>query len=153
MVFCRRPLEGKRNFIEFKVTMNISVRGKSSLFVGLVDRYKYRPEQLVSTFWKDSPSSFYWDIWNNKLVKIDSNGCQVGVMSGYGCGCQDFGDTTVGLQYDNKEQSLTYYKNGINHGIAFHNVPRGLYPAVDLWFESGHVEILRKSQPSIKEYL
>jgi len=33
-------------YIEFKVNMNIPCRGKSHLFVGLVDRSKYKIENL-----------------------------------------------------------------------------------------------------------
>ena len=84
-------------FIEFKVSMNIPCRGKSHLFIGLVDKSKYKYEhlsileiivRLVSTFWKDSPSSYYWDVWNTKLIKTDENGVQVGSVTGYGCICE-----------------------------------------------------------------
>ena len=81
--------------------MNIPCRGKSHLFIGLVDKSKYKYENLgrnilfliifynlVSTFWKDSPSSFYWDVWNTKLIKTDDNGIQVGSVSSYGCQCE-----------------------------------------------------------------
>lgn len=77
--------------------MNIPCRGKSHLFIGLVDRSKYKYDNLgkityitalVSTFWKDSPSSYYWDVWNTKLIKTDENGIQVGSVSGYGCNCE-----------------------------------------------------------------
>lgn len=84
------------SFVEFKVTMNIPSRGKNHLFVGLVDKSKYKQEHLsntlilisVSTFWKDSPSSFYWDIWNSKLIRTDDNGMQNSCISGYGCPCE-----------------------------------------------------------------
>ncbi len=33
-------------YIEFKVTMNIPCRGKSHLFIGLVDKSKYKYENL-----------------------------------------------------------------------------------------------------------
>lgn len=130
--------------------MNIHAQGRSNLFVGVVDRSKYRPEQLTSTYWKDSPSSFYWDVWNGKLMKIDENGVQVGVALGYGCACQSSEDETViGMEYDNKKMTLSYYKNKLSQGVAFHNVPRNMYPAIDLWFESGHVEL---GKENIKSY-
>ncbi len=78
--------------------MTMPARGKSHLFIGLVDKLKYRPEFLsklnklkfnkVSTFWKDSPGSYYWDVWNYKLIKTDENGVQTGTCSGYGCHCE-----------------------------------------------------------------
>eukprot|EP01022_Parablepharisma_sp_SALTPOND_P004910 TRINITY_DN121260_c0_g1_i1.p2 TRINITY_DN121260_c0_g1~~TRINITY_DN121260_c0_g1_i1.p2 ORF type:complete len:520 (+),score=32.50 TRINITY_DN121260_c0_g1_i1:1891-3450(+) len=154
VVFCKFPLSGSRRYVEFRVTVNIPIRSqKSSLFIGLVDKLQYQPEQLVSTFWRDSPSSFYCDIWNGKLIKIDERGRQVGMVAGYGCECQDADVNILGMMYDEQKETLSYYKNGICLGIGFHNVPKGLYPAVDLWFESGNVEILNKSQPSVKEPL
>eukprot|EP01022_Parablepharisma_sp_SALTPOND_P008440 TRINITY_DN136022_c0_g1_i1.p1 TRINITY_DN136022_c0_g1~~TRINITY_DN136022_c0_g1_i1.p1 ORF type:complete len:554 (-),score=28.75 TRINITY_DN136022_c0_g1_i1:158-1819(-) len=154
VVFCKHPFDTTRTYVEFRVTMNIHVPGRSSLFIGMVDRSKYRPEQLISTFWKDSPSSYYWDVWNGKLIKVDENGVQVGVAVGYGCPCQDSNDETViGLSYDYRNMTLRYYKNGADQGIAFHNVPKGLYPAIDLWFESGHVEIGRNGKVTGREYL
>lgn len=144
-----------RTYVEFRVAMNVRTQSKSCLFVGLVDRTKYRPSQLTSTFWRDSPSSFYWDVWNNKLVKIDENGIQAGVAGGYGCGCQDLTETRIGVCYDSRNMTITYYKDGAGQGVAFHNVPRGLCPALDMWFEAGHVEVLGSSsgKPSTKEYL
>ena len=153
VVFCKRALDNKTRYIEFKVIMNPPIRSRSSLFVGLVDRSRYRPEQLVSTFWKDSPSSYYCDVWNNKLIKIDEHGSQTGVAPGYGCECQDSEVNTVAMEYDYQKMTLSYYKNGICQGVAFHNVPNGLYPSIDLWFESGNVEILNKRQPAMKDHL
>jgi len=75
--------------------MNIPSRGKNHLFVGLVDKSKYKYEHLskfrltlVSTFWKDSPSSYYWDVWNSKIIKTDENGIQISGIGGYGCPCE-----------------------------------------------------------------
>jgi hypothetical protein len=49
-------------------------KGKSHLFIGVVDKSKYRPEYLVSTFWRDAPNSMYWDVWSTKLIKTDERG-------------------------------------------------------------------------------
>lgn len=75
--------------------MNIPSRGKNHLFVGLVDKSKYKYDHLsrktnniVSTFWKDSPSSYYWDVWNSKIIKTDENGIQTFSIGGYGCPCE-----------------------------------------------------------------
>ena len=68
-------------------------KNKSHLFVGVVDKRYYKKEHLVSTFWKDSPSSYYWDIWNTKLIITDKNGNQTGSMTGYGCSCESKGIT------------------------------------------------------------
>lgn len=55
--------------------------------------------------------------------------------------------------YNYKNKTLIFYKNGINQGIAFTKVPSGLTPSLDIWFESGTVEILRKCSPEDKIFL
>ena len=140
--------------------MNIPSRGKSHLFIGLVDKAKYKYDMLISTFWKDSPSSYYWDVWNTKLIKTDENGIQVGSVSGYGCLCEgkvahyivEY-ETKIGIKYDYKLKSVSFFKNGINQGVAFRNVPSGLTPSLDIWFESGTIEILKNSAIVEKTYI
>ena len=152
IVFGKIPLDNSNPYIEFKITINIPSRTKSHLFVGLVDKSKYRYEHLTSTFWKDSPSSYYWDVWNTKLIKTDEGGIQTGVMSGYGCACEDY-ETKLGIKYDAKNRSVSFFKNGINQGVAFRQVTSGYYPSLDIWFESGSIEILNEKAPKQKEFL
>lgn len=139
--------------------MNIPSRGKSHLFIGLVDKTKYKYDMLISTFWKDSPSSYYWDVWNTKLIKTDENGIQVGSVSGYGCQCEGNGmnkieyETKIGIKYDHRNKSVSFLKNGISQGVAFRNVPSGLTPSLDIWFESGTIEILKNTVNIEKSYI
>ena len=152
IVFCHPQLDEINNYVEFYVSMTIPCRGKSHLFLGLVKKTSYRNEQLLSTFWKDCPSSYYWDVWNTKLIKIDDNGTQVGTILGYGCQCEDY-DTKFGIKYNAKEKTVEFFKNGANLGIAFRNVPPGLNPSLDIWFESGTVEILDSREPVKKVFI
>ena len=138
--------------IEFKVIINVPYRGKSHLFLGLVNKKFYKYEHLLSTFWKDSPSSFYWDVWNTKLIKTDDNGIQVGTYTGYGCSCEEC-ETKFGIRYDYRMKTVEFFKNNANLGVAFRNVPEGLSPALDIWFESGQVEILNNTQPNDNLFL
>jgi hypothetical protein len=46
IVFCKNNLDINSPFVEFKVNMNIPCRGKSHLFIGLVDKTKYKLENL-----------------------------------------------------------------------------------------------------------
>jgi len=48
---------------------------------------------------------------------------------------------------------VSFYKNGLNQGVAFKNVPASLYPSLDLWFESGSIEILKVNSFQEKIYL
>ena len=152
IVFCHPQLDENNNYVEFDVSMTIPCRGKSHLFLGLVKKTSYRSEQLLSTFWKDCPSSYYWDVWNTKLIKIDDNGTQVGTILGYGCQCEDY-QTKFGIRYNSKEKTVEFFKNGANLGIAFRNVPPGLNPSLDVWFESGKVEIMDSREPMKKIFI
>ena len=152
IVFCKPGLDENNSYIEFKITIKTACRNKSHLFIGLVDKKKYDLSKLISTFWKDSPSSFYWDTWTTKLIKTDDKGCQVGSISGYGCQCQS-NETFLAMKYDASEKTLTYFKNGINLGVAFRNVPSGLNPSLDIWFEEGVVEIMKKGDYEEQKFL
>jgi len=59
----------------------------------------------------------------------------------------------ITILYDYKTRTLSFEKNGVNQGVAFKNVPPGLTPSLDLWFESGTVEIIKKSRKSEKIFL
>ena len=152
IVFCKPGMDEENSYIEIKVNISIPCRGKSHLFIGVVDKSKYKYEHLLSSFWKDSMSSYYWDVWNTKLIKIDENGVQVGTIFGYGCQCEEFG-TRFGIRYNQKEKTIEFFKNGANLGVAFRNVPSGMSPALDIWFESGNVEILKYTFPDNNSFL
>ena len=147
IVFCTTPLDIFNSYIEFKVRIDAIFGGKSHLFIGMVDQTKQRPESLTSTFWKDSPSSIYWDVWSLKLVSIDENGLQSGTVFGYGCKCEE-PTTRLGVLYDARNRTVSFFKNGINQGVAFTNIASGMHPSLDVWFQNGEIEILPAKYPS-----
>ncbi len=91
-----------------------------------------------------------------KLIKTDEQGTQRGVITEYGCcceskaGCESGKETRIGIYYDAHNRSVCYYKDGINQGVAFRNVASGYYPSIDIWFDSGKVEILAVKRPPSK---
>ena len=146
IVFCTPCISEENPYIEFKISIQSNNKTKNMIYAGLVDKSKYKYENLTSTYWKDCPSSNYWDISNQKLIKIDENGVQVGCSTGYGCQCQS-DDVIIGIKYDAENKTVNFYKNGVNCGIAFTNVKNNLTPSLDLWFEEGTVEIMKTNFP------
>ena len=140
VVFCKPCLDEFCPYIEFKVKIITTFKEKSQLFIGLVDKTKYKLENLSSKLWRDSPSAYYWDVWCSSLIKTNENGGTVVNMKGYGCVCME-NDTILGIKFDHVKRTISFYKNGINHGVAFRNVPAGLTPALDVWFGEGQIEI------------
>lgn len=62
-------------------------------------------------------------------------------------------ETRISIKYDYKSRCVGFYKNGVYQGTAFRNVPSGLTPSLDIWFESGTVEILKNTSVQEKIYL
>lgn len=152
IVFCKPALDVYSVYIEFKITMNVSCKGKSHLFIGLGNKSKCQPENLTSKLLRDFPNCYLWDIWNTILIKTNEYGCQIRSVKGYGCQCENF-ETRIGMKYNHKSRSLAFYKNGIYLGVAFRNIPSGLTPCLDVWFDSGTIEIINNSSCQIREFL
>ena len=138
IVFTSVPLDAGVRSVEFRVTMD--TENKFRMFLGLVDRRVYQPRYLVSLLWKEAPCSYYWDILNNKLIKTDESG-QHKCMKDYGCQCESL-DGVFGVSYDAEARTVSFYKSRICQGVAFTDVPEGLYPAIDIWFAAGTVSIV-----------
>jgi len=49
------------------------------------------------------------------------------------------------MYYDIKNKCVSFYKNQVFQGIAFSKVSPGLTPSLDIWFESGTIEILKNT--------
>ena len=152
LVFITPTMNVTNSYIEFIVTMNIPCKNKSHLYVGLVDQSKYKKQYLHSNFCKESPSVYYWDVWNKQLIKTDETGTQYTTKNGYGCDYEDY-ETKIAMEYDQENRTIRFYKNDIKFDIAFHNVPPNLTPALDVLFESGSVEITSTLKPEEKLYL
>jgi len=67
-------------------------------------------------------------------------------MTGYGCDCEDT-ETIIGIFYNSKNRTVSFYKKGISQGVAFTDVPSGLHLSVDVWLEAGTVTMLQTSYP------
>jgi Iap family predicted aminopeptidase len=62
-------------------------------------------------------------------------------------------ETRISIMYDHKSRTVSFYKNSILQGNAFRNVPAGLTPSLDIWFESGTVEIMKNTGVQDKIFL
>lgn len=120
--------------------MCINWKDQSHLYIGLIDKSNIKTEDIPNFNFKTAPSIYYWDVWQLTLYKNDSEGNLENSAIGYGCQCTGF-DVLLGIKYDYKQRTISFYKNSINLGIAFKNVPSGLTPIIDLGFESGTVQL------------
>lgn len=143
------PLTKKSPYIEFKINLAASTHNLH-IFIGAVDRSRYRPSQLF-TLCSDAYMSWFWEVWNCKLIRTDENGVQ-STANHYGCECEDE-ETILGMYYDELRRTISYYKNGICQGVAFSNVPAGMYPCIVVWFEAGSVTLLQNLYPKQLQFI
>ena len=139
IVLACRPLSADHPSIEFQVETSDS---ELKLFLGLVDRKEYSSAYLTSLQWREAPSSYHWNVQRHELVKTDSSGAFT-THSHYGCACEAGPKCSLGIVFDPRLRTLAFSKNRISQGTAFTEVPEGLFPVVDLWFEAGTVAILQ----------
>lgn len=152
MAITSLPLSHRHAYVEFLISISDSSQsGESHVFIGVVDRSKYSTSRLQSNKWKEAPSSYFWDIWSSKLIRIDENGSPT-TGKGYGCSCED-NESEIGIYYDYKAATLSFYKDGLCQGVAFTGVPAGLHPAIDVWFDQGTVTIKQTKRPQPKIYM
>ena len=152
IVFLKPKMNIFNSYVEFKIDLSIPCKNKNHLYIGLVDETKYKKSYLESTLWKDSPCSFYWDAWSGKLIKIDENGNQISCINGYGC---EFNENEIkyAIEYNQINRTVSFYRNDVNLGIAFHNVQPNLTPSIDIWFECGKIQITNSKEANVKIYL
>ncbi len=152
IVFLKPKMNIFNSYVEFKIDLSIPCKNKNHLYIGLVDETKYKKSYLESTLWKDSPCSFYWDAWSGKLIKIDENGNQILCKNGYGC---EFNENEIkyAIEYNQINRTVSFYRNDVNLGIAFHNVQPNLTPSIDIWFECGKIQITNSKEANVKIYL
>ena len=141
------------SYFEFKVNINSNAsKNYSHLLIGLVDSNKFTKN--IYMFFKNSPSIFYWDIYKGELYKNDENGKKIATKNNYGCKYMNFeSEIKFGILYNQENRTVSFYKNNINFGIAFHNVPPNLNPTLEICFENGKIQILDAVEPEDKIYL
>ena len=152
IVFMKPKMNVFNSFVEFKIDISIPSKNKNHLYIGLVDETKYKKNYLQSTFWKDSPCSYYWDTCSKKLIKIDEFGKQMLNKNGYGCEFEG-NENKYAIEYNQKNRTVSFYRNNVNLGVAFHNVQPNLTPSIDVWFESGKISITKAKEPNVQIYL
>ena len=135
------------NFIEFKIKINKkNSNKKKQILIGLINKNNFNIENLNKNFNKNFnfSNSFYWDVFNKKLIKTNEFGKKIDDFFGYGCDCEN-DEFYLGIKFDYVKRNVSFYKNKICMGIAFNNVDNNLNPFVNLFFQEGIVEIVNEN--------
>ena len=144
IVLLKRRLNLNNPFIEFYISLpNVSNYNKLNL--ALIEQLKFKPKYLTSSFDKDVPFVFMWDIFGNKLYR--KNGEKIKVMDlNKSCVCyKNFQVNKFGLKYDHLKNNLELFRNDINLGIIVENIPPFLTPAIEINVEECKIQLLNNN--------
>ena len=113
--------------------------------MALIEAIKFKPKYLNSSFNKEVPFVFLWDIFGNKIFK--KNGEKIKNMDlKESCKCYTkFQVNKFGLKYDHLNNSIELFRNDINLDVIVKNIPPFLTPAIEINVEDCKIQLLNNN--------
>ena len=144
IVLLKRQLNLNNPFIEFYISLD-NLYSHNKIYLGLIDLKTFKPKYLNSSFDKDVPFIFLWDIFGNKLFR--RNGEKIKTLDlNKSCKCYlNFQVNKFGLKYDHLENSIELFRNDINLGVIVKNIPPLLTPAIEINVENCKIQLLNNN--------
>ena len=120
---------------------------KKKFFVGLVDKTLFNKEYVNLSFEdKTAPFVFYWDVYQNFIVK-NKNNKRIWFEMGKSCLCGlNNCEIKIGMKYDQKNRTIILYKNDIELDINIKNIEPGLTPAIELDLDNCKIQLLQSNE-------
>ena len=144
-------------FIEFTVNFN-NVNQNKKILLALVDESKIDKNDLVKSFEHNVPFIFYWDLFNEKIVKIYKNYFNRPEIRSFEinkfCRCfKNNYETKFALLYNQKEHSLELFRDDIKLDILIQNIEPGLTPALEIHIENCRIQLSSRNKYQEKFFL
>ena len=152
IVLIKRQLNYNNPYIEFYISIG-NLNSNHKIYFALVDANKFKSKHVNSSFNKNVPFVFLWDIFGNKLFK--PNGDKIKNMDlSKECKCYlNFNVTKFGLKFNHFENSLELYRNDINLGVEIKNIPPFLTPAIEINAEQCKIQLLNNNDQQSKVFI
>ena len=129
-----RALTALTPYAEFTIFFNNLLTHNKNFFFGLVDKKKFSQNDINKSFNDGSaPFIFYWDIFKNKIIKTKNGNLKE--MEEFDKSCRCYMNNYViklGMRYNQREHSVTLYRDDIELNIEIGNVEQGMIPAIEL---------------------
>ena len=142
-----KTLKATSSYFEFIIYLNEPFKLKKKFFVGLVDKTIFNKEHLNLSFEdKTAPFVFYWDVYQNLIVKNKNNKRNFFEMEkSCLCGFNNY-EIKIGMKYDQKNRTIILYKNDIELDINIQNIEPGLTPAIELDLDNCKIQLLQSNE-------
>ena len=131
----------------------VNLYNNNKIYLALIDPIKFKPKYLSSSFEKDVPYVFRWDIFGNKIYRqymektkhLDLN---------KSCKCYlNFQVNKFGLKFNHFENSVELFRNDINLGVIVKNIPPFLTPAIEINVEDCKIQLLNNNVQQEKIFI
>lgn len=144
IVLLKRQLNLNNPFIEFYISM-ANIYKKNKIYLALIESINFKPKYLTSSFDKDVPFIFLWDIFGNRIYR--RNGEKIKNLDlSKTCRCYlNFQINKFGLKYDHLKNNIELFRNDINLGVIVKNIPPFLTPAIEINVEDCKIQLLNNN--------
>ena len=152
IVLLKRQLNLNNPFIEFYISMK-NIYNNNKIYLALIDSMKFKPKYINSSFDKDVPYVFRWDIFGNKLSR--KNGEKTKNLDlDKTCKCYlNFQVNKFGLKYTHLKNSIELFRNDVNLGVIIKNIPPFLTPAIEINVEECKIQLLNNNVQQEKIFI
>ena len=126
--------------------------------MALVEENKIERININKSFESNMPFIFYWDLFNDKIVKtyknfFNKNDFRSVELNKF-CRCyKNNFETKFGLIYNQQEHSVELVRDDIKLDILIQNIEPGLIPALEIYMENGRIQLSSKNKYEEKFYL
>ena len=156
IVLLNKKLTALTPYIEFTLSLN-NVNHNKKIFLALVDESKIEKNDLNKSFENNVPFVFYWDLFNEKIVKINKNYFSKAdrhVDLNKFCVCyKNNYETKFGLFYNQQEHSVELFRDDVKLNILIQNIEPGLTPALEIHIDNCRIQLSSKNKYQDKFYL
>ena len=153
IVLLKRKLSINNPFIEFYISLVNLYNNNNKIYLALIDSSKFKPKYLTSSFDKDVPYVFLWDIFGNKIYKQNLEKIKHLDLN-KSCKCYlNYQVNKFGLKYDHLENSIELFRNDINLGVIIKNIPSLLTPAIEINVENCKIQLLNNNVQQEKIFI
>ena len=157
IVLLNKKLTALTPYIEFNVCLNKPNQNKKIL-LALVDENKIEKTDLNKSFENNVPFEFYWDLFNEKIVKINKNifnkneFCSVDLNKFCRCFKNNY-ETKFGLFYNQQEHSVELMRDDVKLNILIQNIEPGLTPALEIHIDNCKIQLSSRNKYQEKFFL
>ncbi len=157
IVLLNKKITALTPYIEFTIYLN-NPNKVQKVLLALVDENKIERIDLNKSFECNVPFIFYWDLFNDRIVKPIKNLCDKVELRSMElskfCKCyKNNHQIKFGLMYNQKDNSVELMRDDVKLGIVIQNIEPGLTPALEINVDNCRIQLSTRNKYQEKLYL